>query len=685
MKQGLYSKYKCDNKLNIYNGAPLNNYQYRKMIDNAKPRYMNDYYNAPKFNKRKDEKNFHNILDNYFVDFRKIKKKFNLDTEQNEEEYSDEKDNYFDYEQFQIKKNYLNRLFLSYDLPDKDEINFDLTDNIINSIYNKKSDSLLRNTQTKDDYDLRLNNGNQILDKKNPNPNFRKKDSKENNNDEINTDNNIDNNIDNNKDNNIDNNIDNNKDNNIDNSKGVEEIEEEDIPYLDDENQFNNNNNGNYLILNYNKKNSDDLPLFKDIINSKNGKKYDPPIYQPSTQLKINKKKRVLQKKKNPLKDFQDMAINNNYILFEQIVNPHYPTKYIPQPIFPIEHSEENYEEIEENEENDEIDYGGEFEENENKEKDYDDFVNHKDDDNDNDVFDWRKSEKKEENEEDENLLKLINNQEIKNNNNLLMFDNIISSDFKEDYVIPSYKMPYYIEKQIEKEEEKRKKEKEDYEKNKNIFNNSQNADNKMLKDIIKEEENPKVEDIINSDNKIVYNPPENFQNNENEEKNQNKNDRYSEIDEGAFIAASQNEDNIKNNMVENIINSNNDENYSLPKYSNPNPIQNEEEKNEDIKKEMMGNVVNYDNYKENEYPIVEEMVKKDYNEEEIKNNEKEDIKEEENNNKESLNNNINNNFNNDNINNDIKNNDDNNSDKIDVDELNDDEIEDNEENYGFD
>ena len=58
----LYSKYTCDNKLKIYTDVPLNKTQYQRMIDNARPRYMDDYYNAPKFNTRKDEKSFNNLL-----------------------------------------------------------------------------------------------------------------------------------------------------------------------------------------------------------------------------------------------------------------------------------------------------------------------------------------------------------------------------------------------------------------------------------------------------------------------------------------------------------------------------------------------------------------------------------------------------------------------------------------------
>ena len=587
MKQGLFSKYQCDNKLKIYTDAPLNNFQYKKMIENAKPRYMNDYYNAPKFNRRKNEKSFNSLLDSYFSDFKQMKKKYNfLEPEETQEEYLEEQNNYIDYEEFENKKNTLYELFSSYDIPDIDQINFDLTDKLVRSMYNKKNDSLLKNTQTKDDYDLRLND---IENNPKYNPSLRKKDQEQ---------------------------------EQVEDSQVYDNNEEKEIP--DNENP---------------------------------------------------KPKIPIQPKEDPLKAFQDMVINNNYPLFEQLINPFFPTKYIPQPCFPLKAGEEidqkDFDKNEENEYEREFDENEENKEKEEKEEEYDDF----DKDNNENENGSNIEEKK---DEDENILKLMNNQKINGDNDLLMFENIISNDFRDNYIIPSYKMPCYIEEEIKKEEEKRKKEKEEYEKNKNqnILNKSENGDIKMLDDIIKEEEqNKKVEEINNLDNKIVYNPQNDFKKSENEENNiQNKNVRYDGYEEGGFIQASANEE-IKNDMVENIINSNKNENYSLPQYSAPNPAQNEEEKNEDMEKEKMEEMANNDKNKGNDYPTVGEMVRKKYNEDEIKDfgekeEEKVEEKKEEENKKESINNNANKS--------------DDNFDKIVVDELNDDEIEDNEEKYGF-
>ena len=119
-------------------------------------------------------------------------------------------------------------------------------------MYNKKNDSLLKNTQTKDDYDLRLND---IENNPKYNPSLRKKDQEQ---------------------------------EQVEDSQVYDNNEEKEIP--DNENP---------------------------------------------------KPKIPIQPKEDPLKAFQDMVINNNYPLFEQLINPFFPTKYIPQPCFPLKAGEE--------------------------------------------------------------------------------------------------------------------------------------------------------------------------------------------------------------------------------------------------------------------------------------------------------------------------------------------------------
>ncbi len=265
MKQkNIYSKYACDDKLKIYAEAPLNKAQYQKMIENAKPRYMDNYYNAPRYRRKKDEKAFNNLLDNYYTDYNKIKNKYNFDEyEQNQETLPEEQNNNnFDYDQFQIKKRNLYSLFLSYDIPDINEINFDLTDNLINKMYDGKNDTLLKNTQTKEDYNFRLNSSiNQF--KKNDNKTEKERKVPSNHEEE---------------------------------TSQIDSKIEDEILYLDDENQ--ENYDDNYLKLKYNdNKNSEEFPLLRDIIDSKYNKKFVAPTYEIPNTIEFKK-----YKKKNKIK-----------------------------------------------------------------------------------------------------------------------------------------------------------------------------------------------------------------------------------------------------------------------------------------------------------------------------------------------------------------------------------------------
>ena len=67
MKQShIYSKYSCDDKLNIYSNPPMNYSAYKKRLLNTKSRYMDDYKNSTaRISKYNEEKNFNNLLTNY--------------------------------------------------------------------------------------------------------------------------------------------------------------------------------------------------------------------------------------------------------------------------------------------------------------------------------------------------------------------------------------------------------------------------------------------------------------------------------------------------------------------------------------------------------------------------------------------------------------------------------------------
>ena len=154
-------KYQCDNKLKIYSDSPFNTSQYYRILNNAKPRYMNDYYKAPRYNSKRDDKNFNGILNKYYNDYNKIKNKYNvIEDEPVEKEYTNY--NRLDYNEYENRKNTINFLLFSYDSPEIDENTFDITDALVNDMYNGNEDTLLKNTQINNDYNKRLEEENEL-------------------------------------------------------------------------------------------------------------------------------------------------------------------------------------------------------------------------------------------------------------------------------------------------------------------------------------------------------------------------------------------------------------------------------------------------------------------------------------------------------------------------------------------
>ena len=264
-----YSKEEDQKDINS-EAPPMSNREYKKRIANARSRYMQDYKETNKKSKYMEEKYFNNLLNNYYEDYNKLKNKYNLkepdDLENNDIEL-DDKD-------YQIKKENINQIFSS-DLFDVQDFNFDFCDKLIEDIPKENNYTLLKTTQNKEDYEIRLKGFNQNKkcdtlkeekeDEDKDKVNIIEKDSKiinniENNNNEININNN------------------NTSENNINNiaRDGNEEIES--IVFLEHDDQFKENND-NYLILNQ-QIIDEDLPLFSDIISSNYNKNYRAPLYE---------------------------------------------------------------------------------------------------------------------------------------------------------------------------------------------------------------------------------------------------------------------------------------------------------------------------------------------------------------------------------------------------------------------
>ena len=614
MKQMKYQPNFGFNERNtIYTGGPVSKGFYERNLLKARPVYLNNCCKTPKyFYRRKQDRAFNQLINNYFEDYNKFQKahKFIQKKPYKREESE------IDYNQYELKRKNLSVLFFKYELMNNEdkEFNFELTDKLIESMNNGKDDTLIKTTQIKNDYEIRLNKN------KRREPQY----------------NNFINNIEDNKNKNKGENKDKLKRENIqfkeeissgdqssqlkNKSKTIKKSdEEENIFYLDNGDLIINDNYLEFSNNIYLDKNS---PLLKDIINSNFKDDYTVPEYNiPQSAIdekeEENRKKQDLNKYEGgELKRFQDMIISNEYPAFEQLTNPYYPTNYVPPPCFPKMPEDE--------------------EEERGEDEEYDDFG-------------FNENDNKKAIEEDENALKLLSNEIT--NDEYPMFEHLIRNDFKGKYVPPTYKIPSNIQKDIEKEKEKKEKQQEDYERNKNLnvrsdINRYDEEQLKMMDDILRDNKNPLFEQLINPYYPTEYKPPEVFPKPENFEEN-NEEEYYGH---GDFEMISQkqvegnNDDNaglIRNEllnkeypMFDNLIKNDFKGNYAPPVYKKPDFMESEEkvdinERNKQNFEEMKGNYVNYDEHKGNEYPTVNQMVNNNYDSGKI--DEKKDNKLEEN------------------------------------------------------
>jgi hypothetical protein len=444
-----------NDQINENISVPMNNKEYKKMIANAKSKYMQDYKDSTnKKSKFMEEKYFNNLLSTYYDDYTKLKTKFNLKDKDDTEKTNldvDEKD-------YELKKENINQIF-SGDLLDIQDFNFDFCDNLINDLPKENNYTLLKSTQNKKDYELRLQGFN---NNKNQNQKINKsltlnEEQNEDEEDKVN----LKGKNDNEKINNDNKNNDNNKNviNSENNIEKNDKDEKESFEYMEDNEQFNENND-NYLILN--QQNIDeDLPLFSDIISSKYNKNYRVPFY---------------------------------------------------------EHDEE--------EKNIEI----------------------------------KKVEKIE--YDDENKLILVNE-----NKKYMKFEDIIKSDFNEDYKIPEYKIPNDIKKEIEEEQKNKQEQKINNEENKknDVINNEvNNVINIKESGAFIEDNGTKVEEKKEIENKKEENDSNKIKK---EEEHNNNNDNYEDekfekidVDKLNEIDEDSGNNNIGNNNDQNNYN-NNEEN----------------------------------------------------------------------------------------------------------------------------
>ena len=135
MKPGIFlPKYKLNQKLNVYTGAPVNKGFYERNLQKAKTIYMNKCCKTPKkFFRRKEDRAFNQLINNYYYDYNKFQKKHKFIPQI--QKPIKKQDNNINFNQYELKKKNLSVLFFTYDSRNNEEANFDITDKLINSMF----------------------------------------------------------------------------------------------------------------------------------------------------------------------------------------------------------------------------------------------------------------------------------------------------------------------------------------------------------------------------------------------------------------------------------------------------------------------------------------------------------------------------------------------------------------------
>lgn len=501
-RSGCYNL-KNKNKLKSYEDIPVNKGFYNQNLLRAKKLYLTEYDRIKQqINKRREDYEFQKVLSNYYNDFNKLSKKHpNLNKC---EKYDDPKDqNEIDFNQYEIKKKNINALFFKYDNKE-DELNFDITDELIESMNDGDNKTLLNCFEIKEDYKRRL---------------------------ALNKMNNI---------------------NDISNDNLLSEQKNENFSIISEQNK---------------NKMENKKKRFKEEIKEEENLENNNLIYNlQSDPLKKNQEKEIIindiVEEENELVRYKKYLKENKYPVFEKLINPFIDINYIPPTFIPVEQKSEKDDENEQEENNSynsmkqnqaEI-LNEENQKSENIENNFDDLNLDKQEnlqkfkkeseideneleDYDNYKFDEEINNNNINNNEDDNKLVKENkngdlpmlNQMIKSENKYLTFGEIINPYNNVDYIPPNV----FNEPDNKVEEEERKQtDKEEIKENKSKYtvelameNDLKNSENfNLLQDKIKDNENPMLDDMIRN-NKFDYNYNI-FSNNNNPGYNNDENDK---------------------------------------------------------------------------------------------------------------------------------------------------------------
>ena len=595
MKNKNNKKFKPNEKLNFYSGAPVNQGFYKRNLNKAKKLYMDEYDRLKQqIYKRRQDREFNEILSNYYNDFSKLSKKHPF--LQNYDGFNKSKEpKTFDFNQYELKKKNINALFFKYDNYEND-FNFEITDELINSMNDGNTKSFLNSFEIKEDYKKRL-----ALHKKN----------------EIKSDNDNDNNNINlySTEKNINLSII---------SEKKQNQKEENIININSKNNLNNilnekekENEDNIINENYQNKNED--------INSK----------QTKEKLENKKEEKILnvikKEQEDELTRYNNYLKENKYPVFGDFINPYKKTDYIPPPTFIQNESQSEKKESESN-----------------KVSEYNDFEDIEGNKKENESSLKKSIDKKNENENAqlpivENMVDMNSNMEYQNPqfNNPNNLENNKKEESREDEY-ENDKFEEIIDNTNNNDKNQEKNNDNLIENNEpEIINQYQNGELKMVEDIIKDDKFPQFEQIINPYYQTNYNPPDIFiqqddkdlvnpLENGNKETNSNiespKLALTNELGEGNKNSFPKlQEDIIKNSsnnqMLDDIIQSNN--NYNIPNNSEKEEEKNELRKNEEENRNFLNK---YGINNGNEFIPVEQMINQNFQQNNI---EPEEIKEE--------------------------------------------------------
>ena len=484
-RNGCYN-FKNKNKLYSYEDIPINKGFYNQNLLRAKKLYLTEYDRIKQqINKRREDYEFQKVLSNYYNDFNKLSKKHPYLNKC--EKCDDPKDqNEIDFNQYEIKKKNINALFFKYDNKE-DELNFDITDELIESMNDGDNKTLLNCFEIKEDYKRRL---------------------------ALNKMNNI---------------------NDISNDNLLSEQKNENFSIISEQNK---------------NKMENKKKRFKEEIKEEENLENNNLIYNlQSDPLKKNQEKEIIindiVEEENELVRYKKYLKENKYPVFEKLINPFIDINYIPPKFIPVEQKSEK---DDENEQEENASYNSmkqnqaeilneENQKSENTENNFDDLNLDKQEnlqkfkkeseiakndleDYDNYKFDEEINNNNINNNEDDNKLVKENkngdlpmlNQMIKSENKYLTFGEIINPYNNINYIPPNvFNEP--DNKGEEKEEERKQTDKEEIKENKSKYtvelameNDLKNSENfNLLQDKIKDNENPMLDDMIRN-NKFDYN-----------------------------------------------------------------------------------------------------------------------------------------------------------------------------------